>query len=448
MTQAFRGLLSRLLVGGLLLATAVIARMGLAMRRRSRDSTRSTGQDPTRDQSTRLRVVAVGAFHNPNWVLSHIVPLTEADTISEVRVVCSEPVLESPGLRYDCPPPWLNRAVGPSIAKCLWFLCVVGRDRPNIVIGYHIMPNALLCLIAAGLFGCKAVYQCTGGPVQVLGGGYRTENSLLRQLQRPSAVLERWMIQTVRLFDAIVVRGGKAREFFLRSGVRGRVAVITGSVNIDRFTYGGTEPVWDLITVGRIAPTKQPDRFLRLVAALTELRPSARAAMVGEGPLLESCRSLAAELGVTDRVSFLGKREDVSALLQQSKLFVLTSRSEGVSIAMLEAMACGLLPIVPDVGELGDFIDPGRTGAFLDPSDPQGSAGLVASLLDDPAGLHRQSQAARQLVRRNCSVPAIATEWDDLFKRLCGRGDVRSIGHRIVSLSPDIKHQSLERRVS
>ena len=402
---------ARGVVSILLLTAGMIARVGRACR----------GATQRPKHGREIKVLVVGAFDNLNWMRSHIFPLAAARNVSQVIVVCPEAVMQQSRFTYDCPPRWLRSLSGSSIAKALWFLVAVVRYRPDVVIGYHMMPNALLALVASGLVGCKAIYQMTGGPIQVIGGGWISENPLMRRLGRASPMLERWMLQIVDLFDAVIVRGSNARDFLSQRGVGREVAVITGSVDTDRFSPNGNCTKYDLVTVGRMVPVKRPMLFLEIVRSLAEYRPNTRAAMLGDGPLLEEMRSAALGMGIADRVDFLGKVDDVPSVLQRSQVFVLTSANEGVSIAMLEAMSAGTLVAVSDVGECQDFVIPGRTGVLIEPTQPKVAARILETLLADKAELVRQSRLAREAVIRTSSLAAVATLWGRIFAVVADR---------------------------
>jgi glycosyltransferase involved in cell wall biosynthesis len=412
-SMLFWACIVRAVVLPLLAGVLLVSWLG-RLRRPSRSGTISAA-------GRRIRVLAVGTFHNPNWPRSHLCPIAAAPNVSEVLVVCPEALFPADRLTYECPPAWLARLTGRSMAKVLWFFRTVVRRRPEVLMGYHIMPNAVMCLAAARLLGLRAIYQMTGGPVQLIGGGYASEGGLVRRLGYPSALGEALMMRIVRHFDAVVVRGEKAAEFLRRRGLSRSIAVITGSVDTGRFAPRNAEAEYDLVSVGRLVPVKRPELFLGIVESLARRRPATRAAVVGDGPMLDGLRNLAGELGIQERVDFTGKIVDVQDVLDRSRLFVLTSRNEGVSIAMLEGMACGLVPVVPDVGELAEFVSPGVNGLFIEPTDPDEAAERIAALLDRSAGLAELAAASRRTVETRCSVPAVAERWRHTLESLVGQ---------------------------
>ena len=103
-----------------------------------------------------------------------------------------------------------------------------------------------------------------------------------------------------------------------------------------------------MISVTRLVDQKGVDVLLKAAAGAFEALPEWRLAIVGDGPLRESFKALARELGIADRVDWFGHVADPIPYLRAAKLFILTSRFEGSPNALLEAMACGLASIVSD----------------------------------------------------------------------------------------------------
>ena len=96
---------------------------------------------------------------------------------------------------------------------------------------------------------------------------------------------------------------------------------------------------------------------------------------------------------------------------------MLTSDTEGLSLALMEAMMCGLPAIVSNVGDLGDLVVPGETGYLIDARTPGAFAGAVVELLSDAERLRRYSANAL-LVAQKHSVPQVANRWDQALSQI------------------------------
>jgi glycosyltransferase involved in cell wall biosynthesis len=375
---------------------ATLALCRLAPRRRRRAWRRSG------------RLAVCGTFHNPNWFRAHTAPLGRSGR-GEVTVVTDRPQPEVDHVRVSRPPRWLSAVAGRAGARFACLMALGLREKPDLYMGYHIMPNALLALWAGRLFGRPACYQMTAGPAEVVGGGYGADNAVLAGLRSPSPRLERLALAAVREFDLVVVRGSGAREFLAERDVH-RTAVITGSVDVDRFPTAAARTC-DLLYVGQLIERKRPLEFVEIVAAVASAAPHVRAAMVGDGPLRAQVERRVAERGLERTVEIAGQRADVEAYAARARVFLLTSRSEGLSIAMVEAMAAGAVPVVADVGDLGDLVEDGVTGYLLHPDDHAGFVRTVARLLAEPERWEALARAARHAARERAGLEHVSGLW-------------------------------------
>jgi glycosyltransferase involved in cell wall biosynthesis len=130
---------------------------------------------------------------------------------------------------------------------------------------------------------------------------------------------------------------------------------------------------------------------------------------------------LARELGVRENVRFVGQVEDPQQLLAQSDIFLLPSRSEGMSNALLEAMASSLPAVATGVGGNCQLIQDGETGFLTPPEDAGAAAARIVELLENPALAHSLGQAARTLIEREYSADAVVAllmrQYEQLLER-------------------------------
>jgi glycosyltransferase involved in cell wall biosynthesis len=136
-----------------------------------------------------------------------------------------------------------------------------------------------------------------------------------------------------------------------------------------------------LIAVGRL---KAPKDFLTLIRAFAELPDgSFEGLIVGDGPDRAPVEAEIRRLGLDGRVRLAGERSDVPALLADSDVFVLSSRSEGLPVSVLEAMAAGLPVVASDVGGLRELVVDGETGLLIPPGDATALAAALSHLIED-----------------------------------------------------------------
>ena len=166
-----------------------------------------------------------------------------------------------------------------------------------------------------------------------------------------------------------------------------------------------------------------------LFEAMAHLREKypLRALIVGGGRREEEVRQMAASLGLAGQVHFLGSRRDVPDLLQAMDIFVLPSYSEGLSLALLEAMAAGLPVIVSCVGGNPEVVTDGETGLLIPPRDTSALSGALQRLMDNSTWAKDLGRNARRHVEANYSLERLGREINEIYdkivkKKFGGRG--------------------------
>jgi glycosyltransferase involved in cell wall biosynthesis len=200
----------------------------------------------------------------------------------------------------------------------------------------------------------------------------------------------------------------------------GKLGHVPNGVNVERFDIGDNvarlrrefglpADVPVIGTVGRLSPVKRHDVLLRGFARLKH--PTARLLVVGDGPVREELVSLAAGLGISDRVVFAGYRDRPERALAAMDLFALTSDSEGMPLAILEAWAAGKPVIATRVGGVPELVADGRTGLLFPAGDDGSLAERMNWLLTDPALGDALGVAGRALVRERFDTRVMAATY-------------------------------------
>jgi len=184
--------------------------------------------------------------------------------------------------------------------------------------------------------------------------------------------------------------------------------------------------------VGRLVPVKNLPCLVRALARLEPgMRP--RIVLVGEGPVQEEVQQLAVDLGVAADLCFLGERSDVDRLMQAADFLVLPSHFEGLSNALLEAMAARCPVVASAVGGSVELIDDGQTGLLFPADDPDALAAAILRMND--ATLRMQlAREGRRHVEQHHSPDALAAATSAVYER-CLRvrepRDARVLAHPV-----------------
>jgi len=177
----------------------------------------------------------------------------------------------------------------------------------------------------------------------------------------------------------------------------------------------------DQVAFGCVARLTEVKRHCDLIDAFARLRtrvPAVRLFFIGDGPLRETLERQIAAAGVGDIVTLLGDRPEVEHLLPALDVATLVSSTEGMSNAILEAMACGLPMVASSVGGNLQLVQDDVTGLLVPPRQPELLAQALARMATSPELRQRMGHAARARIEREFSLDSMVRSFDRLYGRM------------------------------
>ena len=284
---------------------------------------------------------------------SKVEPFISNQSIGSVYIFSETEGFSLPKLRYVTLPHWILNLKPLFLSKLVRIIAEpvqltyhAWKIRPDIINGYHIIPKGINSFIAARLSGAKCIISLIGGIVEV-----ETYSSFKWVLKR----LNLWIIKNA---DLVTTKGSVVSAYLVQNKVNtSKILIFNGSINPVKYYFDSSVPKdIDILFVGTFRNLKGPDRVLKMIALLKNDFPGLKACLVGQGYLFKSCIILARDLAISENVSFTGYLDETANYFKRSKIIVLPSRSEGLPTSMLEAMACGCVPVVSDVGNIRDAV--------------------------------------------------------------------------------------------
>ena len=191
--------------------------------------------------------------------------------------------------------------------------------------------------------------------------------------------------------------------------------------NITRASIGLDDEHKVLTNVASLKPVKGQKYLIEAMKKLEDKYPNIRLLLVGNGEDTTTLRRLTDSLDISANVLFLGNRLDVPELLAASDIFVMPSLSEGISVAILEAMASELPIVATSVGGNRDIIEDGVTGLLVNPADASMIAKAVERLLNDTEYSRLLGKRAKQYVKAHHDADTIAGQLENSYRALYQR---------------------------
>ena len=284
---------------------------------------------------------------------------------------------------------------------------------------HYAIPHAVAALLAKDIIRphrLPVVTTLHGTDITIVGQDPAYERVTTYALQGSdsvTAVSEYLRLETTRLF-----------------AVDRPIHVIPNFVDSTRFKPNGSPAVQTcfsprgeavLVHMSNFRPVK---RAVKAIEAFAKVRESRQACllMVGDGPERAACESRARDLGLRQSVRFLGAQADVERILPSADVLLLPSEYESFGLAALEAMACGVVPVVTHAGGLPEVVRDGVDGVLVPADDIDHMGARVCELLDDGDRLAAMKEAARRTAVEEFGLEKIVPEYEALYTQVLETG--------------------------
>ena len=283
----------------------------------------------------------------------------------------------------------------------------------DVIHSHNFVPNYYAALATIGMRNAPVLTSTCHDM------GTRLSNRRLRWLYRWS------LLKTAR----VAMVGQQVCDHFVKTGyvTQSKASTVLNGIPVAQFKNSELLrqsarnelgiPVGSLVIgcVGRLVALKNHQLLLEQIPTLVRRHPALYLVLAGDGPLADSLRSQAMALGVSERVIFLGAVSNVEAWLPAFDIFALPSRTEGLSIALLEACAAGLAVVATRVGGNPEIIKDGINGRLVEVDDALALSSVLEQLLAQPLLRQQFGANASAWVREHASVDALRLSYDAFY---------------------------------
>ncbi|HEY5675000.1 MAG TPA: glycosyltransferase [Malonomonas sp.] len=307
------------------------------------------------------------------------------------------------------PRPLLQPVIG--FETALFVIRLIKLLRQERISILHCQMFSANCwgIIAARLAGVKVI---------------ATEHTIRQRQSAKRRLLNRWLLPLAQRVVAVTAEVAQSIRQEQRLAP-GRLVVIRNGIRPEDYRLpaeqaGRLKTIRTLRigAVGRLIAEKRLDRFIQLIAACRQRYPEVRGVIIGAGPEQSKLEMLVRDLALKEQVQFLGQRQDIAEQLSQLDLLINCSDREGLSRAILEAMAAGLPVIATAVGGNGDLIHDGVNGRLVAAEDPDEMLRAVIQIHENPDLAKQFAEQAYQRVLESYSLSRMATEWQRLYQEV------------------------------
>ncbi|MDO8241146.1 MAG: glycosyltransferase family 4 protein [Candidatus Moranbacteria bacterium] len=223
--------------------------------------------------------------------------------------------------------------------------------------------------------------------------------------------------------DAVISNSIGLKELALKAKPDQEVGVIFNGIDIENFKPDASKKPADrfIITPGasRVTKRKGLDFLIKAVAQLLPKYPQIFLKVMGDGDEKENLTAMVAEMGLEKNIQLIGRvpREETTPYYQEASLFVLPSFNEGMSNAMLEALASGLPIVATDTGGTKELVTEGQNGLVIEMGDADDMAEKIEKVISNPELCAKMGQESRK-VAETMSWGSVARQYFELYQKV------------------------------
>lgn len=333
-----------------------------------------------------------------------IKPIADINYIEKIDVFRDNNALPCEKVKYHHA---INRKNGivSQVSKLIKMLFVVNKEH-KLAIGIYEIPHGLLAYLVGKIKRVPVVISIIGNPAyKKLRKGFRKK-------------ITYFMYKRIM---AITVTGSKSKQFLIKNGIdSNKIFILPNSIDVNMFRKNDqAKKEFDIISLGRLSTEKELGNLVEIVLKLKQIKPHIKAGIAGKGPEKENILATIKKLDLEENVFLLGYVDNIVEFYNSGKVFVLTSRTEGLPRSVLEAMSCGVPCVASNVGDMEDIIDDEENGVIVDDyRDLEEYAGKILLLLEQKDKYTKISKAAQIEVKNSFSYEAATKVWKDITQKV------------------------------
>ncbi|MGI6292035.1 MAG: glycosyltransferase [Bacteroidales bacterium] len=278
----------------------------------------------------------------------------------------------------------------------------------HLILSYHLVPHGYIAWIVSKITKTPWICSIIAGHREIWVNGFVMTKLNLLILKRASLV---------------TLMGEKTKQYLINHKIKIEKLVVINNAIDKRIFYLKPEiqKKYDIIYIGRIDKNKNLPLLINAINQIKKQFSNVRVGIAGDGEEKDSMLNLINKLSLHNHIEYLGNvsHEKVCDLLNTAKIFVLTSRGEGMPMALVEAMFCGLVCISTNVGEIEEIIQDKHNGFLLSsPDDIEGLVNIISELLNNPDLLNQIALNAQTVVNRY-SAENVTASWNEAMQKVC-----------------------------
>ena len=247
---------------------------------------------------------------------------------------------------------------------------VLHKFNPDIIHAHDVKATIMACLVA--------------GKTPIVSHIHCNHKDFCRFSFR--SLIFNHFVKNGKIKHTLFVSQSSSDDYYFNKNLGENSSILYNIIDVKNFYHKESQSTYqdksDIIYFGRLCDIKDPERVINITNILRKSLPNIRVAVVGDGELKEKCLALTQDLGLEKNITFYGFLENGYGLMKNSKIMIMTSKSEGTPMSALEAQAFGLPIVSTKTSGAKELLIEGETG-FLFESDMEGAERILSLLCDE-----------------------------------------------------------------
>jgi glycosyltransferase involved in cell wall biosynthesis len=354
---------------------------------------------------------------------SKLAPLQTLDDVDKIYLVRRQSYTDEKVVCLSPPKFLLKWLPFAELWRFTSLIKIAAFKQPDCIMAFGIVPHGVYAWWIGKVFRIPVIQHVMG------------KNDL--RLSFPRQWGRGITLAAVRAAQKIAVRGSNMKRWLEEQRIDAdRIFVPHNVHDFDLFKPDlSIRPDHDLIYVGLLSPYKRLYILLEVLAEVQNLRPGTTMLMVGDGPDRPALQQQAKKLGIESLVTFAGNQDfkDLPGFYNRAKVFVMTSQGEGLPMAMIEAMSCGLPAVVPSDADIQEVAVDGHNSLIVQEHTSFAYSSAVVKLLTDDKLMRKLAAGAldiRDKRKQEFSLEFQKEVWRQAINGVLGKGPKRLLESR------------------
>jgi len=233
---------------------------------------------------------------------------------------------------------------------------------------------------------------------------------------------DRLMIKMLKDAYLVGVRGSDSMKYLVDKGIaQSKIFIPPNEFEVKDIGISKEKKIYDLIYIGNFVNVKDLPLWVDTVECVKRDIPDIKCVMVGDGERFNDIKERIHSKGLKDNIELVGRKNNVNEYIKKSKLLLMTSKSEGLPMVVVECMAYGVPAVVPNVGDVKDLVTHGKNGIIVNKRDAKEFAKEIINILEDEKKYTKMSFESVESIKKmmeNTSHDKVTYLWDLLLKNI------------------------------